>query len=169
MRTFMVVAAILMVMAWVSVNPAGDRKMRGFALQLVPSQNAIQPGVATWKVGAAAFVLVMMINNSNRTVHYSLTNPGFDWEMDVRDGAGNPVPESQALRKMKQDAQKVLISGRNILGTLKPHETAQDTVEVSCFYDLSRPGKYSIQVQRVFSDVGKEFVQSNRLERTIEP
>jgi hypothetical protein len=63
----------------------------------------------------------------------------------------------------------VRITGRNIMGSLKPHDTAQDTIEVSDFYDLSRTGEYSVQVQREFPEVGKEPVKSNRLELAITP
>jgi hypothetical protein len=154
--------------AFTTVNAAGDRKVRGFSLQLAPSQNAIQPGVPVWKAGGPIFVLVLMTNNSNRTVQFSFTNPGRDYEMDVRDASGKPVPESELLRQIKKSAQNGFIEGRNILVVLKPHETAQDTIGVSSFYDLSIPGKYSIKVRRVFPDVGKGFVQSNCLEFTIE-
>jgi hypothetical protein len=99
-------------------------------------------------------------------VHYGLTNPGFDWEMDVRDQAGNPVPETEEFRKMKQNGSFTAV--RNILVTLKPHETGQDTIEVSYFYNLRSPDKYSIQVRREFPEVGKGFVASNRLDMTVE-
>jgi hypothetical protein len=147
---------------------ARSRKVSGFILQLVPSQNAIQPGAATWKTGAPVFLIVTMVNKSKKTVHYSLTNPGFDYLMDVRDGSGTPVPETEHLRQMKEKSG-VRITGRNIMGSLKPHDTAQDTIEVSYFYDLSRTGEYSVQVQREFPEVGKEPVKSNRLELAITP
>jgi hypothetical protein len=99
-------------------------------------------------------------------VHFSLTNPGLDREMDARDASGNPVPETEEFRKMKQNGR--FMEGRNILVTLKPHETYQDTIEVNYFYDLRSPGKYSIQVRREFSEVGKGFVKSNRLDMTVE-
>jgi hypothetical protein len=78
----------------------GKQKNR-FLLKLAPSQNAIQPGVLFWKLGTAIFVIVTMINESGRVVHYDLTNPGWDYEMDVRDASGNPVPETELLRKLK--------------------------------------------------------------------
>ena len=55
------------------------------------------------------------------------------------------------------------------MGTLKPHETPQDTIEVGCFYDLSRPGEYSLPGQREFPEIGKEPLPSNRLEFQITP
>jgi hypothetical protein len=152
-----------------SVLAEGKQKNR-FLLRLTPSQNAIQPGVASWKLGTAVFVIVTMINDSDRVVHYGLTNPGWDYEMDVRDASGNPVPETERLRELRENLKNGrIITGRNILGTLRPHETAQDTIEVSSFYDLSSPGEYSIQVQREFLDVGKGFVKSTRLVLTVTP
>jgi hypothetical protein len=163
-----VMVAILIAVASLYAYAAGDKKTNGFALQLAPSQNAVQPGVAVWKAGAPIFVLVTTINNSLRTVHYSLTNPGFDWEMDVRDESGNVVAETEEFRKMKQDRKNWLTAGRNVLVELKPHETGQDTIEVSYFYNLRSSGKYSVQVRREFPEVGKGFVQSNRLDINVE-
>jgi hypothetical protein len=111
-----------------------------------------------------------VVNHSNQTLHYSLTNPGFDYVMDVRDESGTPVPETEHRRQMKEGLRGGLpIMARNIMGALKPHERAQDTIEVSYFYDLSRPGEYSLQVQREFPEIGKEPLTSNRLELAITP
>jgi len=165
-RLSTVMFAILVAVATICARAAGDKKINGFALQLVPSQNAIQRGTPVWKAGAAVFVIVTAVNNSKKTVHYNLTNPGFDWEMDVRDKSGSPVPETEEFRKMKQNGSFTVV--RNILVTLKQHETSQDTIQVNYFYDLRSPTKYSIQVRREFPEVGKGFVVSNRLDMTIE-
>jgi hypothetical protein len=126
---------------------ARSRKDSGFALQLGPSQDAIQPGDATWKAGAPVFVMVTMINDSKRAVHYSLTHPGLDYVMDVRDASGNAVPETEHFRQMKEALKSGFrITARNILVTLEPHQTQQDAIEVSFLYDLSRLGEYSIEV-----------------------
>ena len=109
-----------------------------------------------------------MINESDRVVHYGLTNPGWDYEMDVRDASGNPVPETERLRKLKENLKNRTDNYRQKHSRkLKPHETAQDTIEVSSFFDLSSPGDYSIQVQREFPDVGQSLVKSNRLSLTV--
>lgn len=157
-------------MVIVSASFPGGRKARGFVLELVPSQNATRAGVARWKVDAPAFVLVTMINNTNRTVHYSLRNPAFDYEMDVRDASGTPVPETEWFHKLKQgteSGQIRLIEGRNILVTLKPGETGQDTVELSSYYDLGKTGEYSLVIKRKFPDVDTNVIESNRLDLSI--
>jgi len=163
-----VMVAILIAVSSVCAYAAADKKINGFALQLAPSQNAVQPGTPVWKTDAAVFVLVRTINNSPRTVHYSLTNPGLDWEMDVRDESGNAVSETEEFRKMKQDRKTWWTAGRNMLVELKPHETGQDTIAVSYFYNLKSVGKYFIQVRREFPEAGRGFVESSRLEMTIE-
>jgi hypothetical protein len=157
----------LLAAGFVSEGAAGNGKVNSLTLQLVPSQNAIQPGEPVWKTGQGVCVLVMVINNSKRTVHYALTNAGFDWEMDVRDASGLRVPETEGFRKRKQNSQQGLAYGRNILVTLKTNETSQDTIWVSEFYDVSSPGQYSIQVRRVFAEVGKEAVESDRIALTV--
>jgi hypothetical protein len=116
------VFGLLAVVVLVFSSSAGSRK------ELAPSQNATQPGVANWKVGAPVFVLVMMINNTSRTIHYSLRNSAFDYEMDVRDASGRPVPESESFRKLKEQVKNSPVHGRNILVTLRPGETGQDRV-----------------------------------------
>src|SRR5437764_531701 len=60
-------------------------------LQLAGSDNSIYPDTAVWKVGEPVRVIVTMINQTEREVHYTLTNPGMDWEMDVRDSAGKGI------------------------------------------------------------------------------
>lgn len=165
-------AAVVFTMAaiFALTGPARSRKDSGFALQLGPSQDAIQPGEATWKAGAPVFVIVTMMNDSKRTVHCSLTHPGLDYGMDVRDASGNAVPPTEHFRQMKEALKSGFrMTARNILVTLEPHQTQQDTIEVSFLYDLSRPGEYSIEVGREFHEVGKDPVRSNRLKLTITP
>jgi hypothetical protein len=148
----------------------GAEKAHSLVLQLAPSQNAVTPGVPVWKAGSAVFVLVTAINNSDRTVHYALTSPWFDWGMSLRDNAGNPVPETEAFLKIKKARQNPLfVTSRNILVTLKPHETSQDAIEISYAYDLTKAGEYFLQVRREFPEVGKGPVESNCLELKIEP
>jgi hypothetical protein len=160
-------AGVLMAAVSVCADAAGKKNIiNGFALRLEASQSAVKPSTLVWKAGTTVSLLVTAINNSERTVHYGLTNPGFDWGIDVRDESGKPVPETEEFRKMKQSGSFAV--GRTILITLKPHETSQDTIEVSYLYDLRSSGKYCIQVRREFPEVGKGFVESNRLDITIE-
>lgn len=173
MRFFRLVSGTLTLVALVSASSAGGRKARGFVLELVPSQNATSPGVARWKTGAPVFLLVITVNNTNRTVHYSLRNPAFDYEMEVRDASGTPVPETEWFHKLKQGTEsgqiRLVESGRNILVTLNPGETGQDTVELSSYYDLRKAGEYSVTVKRKFPDVDTDAIESNRLDLSIVP
>jgi hypothetical protein len=147
-----------------------DQQTHGFRLQLVPTQNAQSPGEPQWKTGDVVRVLVMIINYSKRTVHFSLTNPWSDWETDLRDEAENAVPETEEFIELRERQKSNPVSdGRNILVALKPHEQSQDTVEISYRYKVKTPGKYFVQVLREFPEVSKEPVTSNRLEFTITP
>jgi hypothetical protein len=140
-----------------------------FAISIAPSQNATQLGKPVWKVGAPVFVIVTMTNNSERTFHFSLTNPAFDYRVTVEDDTtGQPVSETEQYRKMKESQKSHFQTTRPIMVTLKPHDTCQDTIEVSYLYDLSHPGEYSIQVERDKpTELARGSVQSNVIRATI--
>jgi len=59
--------------------------------------------------------------------------------------------------------------GKQHHGHLEAPSNASGSIEVGCFYDLSRPGEYSLQGQREFPEIGKEALPSNRLEFAITP
>jgi hypothetical protein len=167
MKSVLRIGAAMILVAGVSLSSEGHRKP-GLVLQLAGSHDSIFADSAVWKAGEPVRVIVAMINQSKRVVHYSLTNPGWDWQMDVRDSTGKPVGETDLFRKMKENRKNgFIIVSRNIIGTLRPNEKAQDVIEVQEFYDLSRPGEYSLQIQRSFPDVAKGPIKSNRLILTI--
>ena len=139
-----------------------------FVLQIAPSQNAIQPGTATWKTGAPVFFILTMKNNSRHVLHFALTNPWFDYRARAFDSHGNPVPETENFRKLRESPKSELLSTRNILVTLKPHGTQQDGIEVSYQYELANPGEYTVQIERDMPpELGAGVVKSNIVKITL--
>ena len=51
---------------------------------------------------------------------------------------------------------------------MKPWETMTDRVNVSKLYDLTQPGRYTIQFQRLDPET-KTFVKSNEITVTLRP
>ena len=168
-RAFAIPIALVLV-ALSPLSAEGRGHNRGLVLQLAGSHDSIMPDTAVWKTGEPIRVIVSIANESERNVNFTLTNPGSDWEMDVRDVTGKPVGETDLLREMKENQKNGrVVMSRNIIGTLRPHQKVQDVIEVQRFYDLSHPGEYSIQVQRTFPDAAKDPIKSNRLTLTITP
>jgi len=140
-----------------------------FSVERIPANDSYRPGVAVWKLGATIRLLVVMTNNTKREVDFALTNPGWDYEMDVRDASGRPVHESEHLRDIKRHTDGEIFIFRNISVRLKPGQQGRDTIELSYFYDFTAPGQYSVRILRKFPQVSKRAIQSNRLVLIITP
>jgi hypothetical protein len=164
------VAVAILAALVVLVSPAMARK-HGVEILLLPSQNGDSPGVPEWKLGAPVHVLPRVTNNTKRVVHFGVTNPGWEYQMDVRDGRGSRVSETDALKKIKED----LKNGpgfifRIFTVTLQPHQSvADDGIEVSYFFKLDHAGRYTIQISRMIRDFSKKPVRSNRLTFNVNP
>ncbi len=52
--------------------------------------------------------------------------------------------------------------------SVKPRETLADVIQLDKLYDLSKPDKYAIQVERIDDDT-KAIVKSNKLTVTVTP
>jgi hypothetical protein len=125
------------------------------------------------KAGAEVHLLVTVTNTSNRDISF-ITSPGpipedgLLYQIHVRDAQGRSLPPSADLRT--RDKRVPINYGSRLARTLKPGESFVDQVTVSRFYDLSRPGEYTISVARPMpprQNLGKGSVKSNAVTVTV--
>jgi len=98
---------------------------------------------------------------------------GFDFQIDARDGSGNAVSRTQLgqsilAKGLVPHAPSAGLTNSGVLQVLKPNGKAHQSVAISDLYDLSHPGRYTIQVQQI-DRVSGALVKSNRITLTVIP
>jgi len=63
----------------------------------------------------------------------------------VRNEKGDLVPETEYGREIRTG--EVAVGSSSFLGSLKPGQSKIDTLILNKLYDLSQPGKYTVQVE----------------------
>ena len=78
------------------------------------------------------------------------------YTIQVRRKDGAPVPDSQLVLAQKRESAKPLPAGifrvdnySRIMGELQPGQTAKQRVVLNDLYDLSQPGDYVVQAERI--------------------
>ncbi len=118
--------------------------------------------------GSEVRVEVTLTNNSNRVIALELTSPFCDYEVEVRDSSGGLVPDTDF--KKSTDCEHRMSTGRDIITQLKPHESQKDSIPISAFSDMSKPGKYSVMVTwQAPKELGSVAVKSNAVTITVTP
>jgi hypothetical protein len=91
------------------------------------------------------------------------------WTIEVWDDTDKAPPETQYQRLLRGEGlPDEPLEWSVIMGSLSPGETFKDAMIVTKFYDLSKPGKYSIQVQRI-DPTSKVAVKSDKITVTVTP
>jgi hypothetical protein len=105
--------------------------------------------------------LVYLENRSDKTVT-SESNDYFKYYViEIRDNEGLPAPE----RKIMREAFRT-----GLLLPRKPGDRWQEMLPVYRFYEMSRPGTYTIQVERRLpEELGAGTVKSNIVTITVLP
>jgi len=73
-----------------------------FTIEIAPSQNAIQPGIAVFKKGAPVFFIITMKNDSGRVLHFFLNVPARNYRTSVLDSQGRSAPETEYYRETQR-------------------------------------------------------------------
>ena len=119
------------------------------------------------RAGTELRLLVTVTNTSDRNISF-ITSPGpipedgLLYEINVRDAQARSAPPSVYLRT--RDKRIPTDYGSRFARTLRPGQSFVDQVTVTKFYDLSRPGNYTISVARPMpprQNLGKGSVKSN--------
>jgi hypothetical protein len=131
------------------------------------------PNVA--RVGARIEILVTIKNISGHEISNSKHSvSAADYTISIKNSEDETPAEKEALGPVNDlRSGKRGAWGSYILGTLKPGETCQDGVEITNYYDMSQPGKYTITFSSESWDGSKErpeiTIRSNTVTVTIVP
>jgi hypothetical protein len=125
------------------------------------------------KVGSEVKLDVVTKNVSDRTIYVAYSTAGRNMKIDVRDSEGNPVSETPfGLKVHGTDPKRAPFAGTvfSMRVPLKPGETSHEQLVLDKEYDLTKPGRYFIRVQRsdILSDTNTvTFVKSNTIILTV--
>lgn len=131
---------------------------------------SIRPSKEEFKVGQHIIIVATLTNNSDREVVLGDSGVDLDYPLDVRDADGNPVAETERLQKLKHPSATDIMTLAAHPKHIKPHESKEKSIMVDSDYNLSRPGKYTIQVQREYPlELGPGIAKSNTITVTVTP
>jgi hypothetical protein len=162
------VVAILTLFAGAAANCAETAlKLTISAPGLVKTGSDLRVNVVLRNVGDQAVNLTSapkVFNGSVGEVHF--------YRATVRDGKGDPAVYTAFGKKIwgEDAAPGALFEGSGILlQPLNPGEEDKHFLMINKLYDLSKPGKYTIQVTRLDLEGTKIQLKSNTITVTVEP
>ena len=167
---------------------AQDRQQPKPSLALV-----ITAGISEIKLGSPVQLKLVLTNTSGHDVWLSMSN--VNWpvfrnvalrkiDIQVRDGDGKPTAETEYgrtihRRSVEKPAPSELDPSRPLRGGGLPHDvftvllperTLTEESDLSKEFDLSKPGKYTVQATAAFADPDTGLgVHSNTVTFTIAP
>jgi hypothetical protein len=136
-----------------------------FLLTIAPAH--VGTSGATWKNDAAFPLLLTMKNISEKLVHVALVDPATDYRVMAMH-MSERVRVTENLPGVKEESNGATAPTRNILKTLEPNGTCQDSIEIRFWADRAATGKYSVQVERDLPpELGKGLAESNTITVTV--
>jgi hypothetical protein len=130
--------------------------------QLSPFTLSLSVLTSNVESGSQVELVIVMKNISNHDLHYSLSySNGLDraYQYDVRDSSGRAV--ELLTKKHPEIGEPFHIWPQHVV---RPGETDSSGGAISNFYDMTKPGEYTIQVSRLLSDNPKDgVVKSNKI------
>jgi hypothetical protein len=174
-------AALMVLVLFTSVISTGGQTQ---VAQQAPAEPkftlSIKASQSTVKVGSDVVVEAEMKNISAEDIFYSVLTgrgqgpvpSGFTWE--ILNSERKPVPFTEYGLKINRPEPElglggsyVPAAGKTVFGLLGPGKAFVEKRTLSKEYDLSTPGKYSIQALRLAD--AKTDVKSNVITLTVTP
>jgi hypothetical protein len=141
------------------------------ATSLAFSQQPVEPEQPSFSIaigippvvraGSEMLLEIAMTNTSNRGIGYGVIAGWPMWlmfQLDVRDGAGRPVPETPVGKRIRAGPQAASAVGFS----LAPGKVLRPQLILNRIFDLSQTGEYTVQARRMDHATGLE-VKSNVL------
>lgn len=149
-------------------SPAGvSASQQPFSIKIALAQNIV-------KSGSEIKLQIMLTNTSDHNISVSRAIDDTSAEVagyrvEVLDDRRNVPPETKYQRILRgEEPPTGPFTWSALGGPLSPGKSVKDTMIVNKFFDLTKPGKYTIQVRRT-DPASKVTVRSNTIEVTVTP
>jgi hypothetical protein len=135
----------------------------------------ITTGSTIFQSGGEIRLQILLTNNSSHDIeatrgHGDVLGEEAGYRIHVLDAEGKPAPETSLLRVMNgEDYGPPLYTKTGFAIPLAPGKTLSDGMIVNKFYDLRKPGTYTIQVERYIDWQTKDVAYSNSITVTVTP
>jgi hypothetical protein len=121
------------------------------------------------KIGTRAYIEVTTKNISTHETQISKSHGQLSFQMDVKDEESHSRPESELAQETRRKRRADPIGEQSLVTNhLKPGESDKEIADVRDYYDLSKIGKYTIQVHRLDPRSQTE-IKSNTITITVTP
>jgi hypothetical protein len=125
---------------------------------------AAAPGAV--RSGAELRLQITMTNTSSEDITVPLVSrpdqADFHYELEVMNEKGQQAPQTAYGRMLKRD-----LAGSFGFSVAKPGETVKEELVVTKLYDITVPGKYTLQITGHWKDLG--LVKSNSITIIVTP
>jgi len=154
--TFLSKIRLALAVFWLTASPSIAQQQAPFALSIRASHFEIGSEIGNTsfervKAGSPVQVELSFTNLSNDEIWYVRTNPIRDYAISVADTEGGRVQETaklQELRSVLAGKTTKVISSSVSASQLKPGETRVEYILLTDFYNMSKPGRYTVQVSK---------------------
>lgn len=127
-----------------------------------------------FKAGSKVELQIALTNTSNQSLAVRQEKGEPSAELDgfviaVRDSSSTPARETKYGRVVtgKEESTEGLVSS-GVQGSLPPRQTFKDATILNKLFDITKAGKYKIQVSR-FDTITKTWVMSNEITVVVTP
>ena len=117
------------------------------------TSTAEEPGLAititgpgSVKAGSEVIIRITPTNRSDHRIRFRVEPMDYRYQVTVYDAQNKMAMETERGRKVKGASGMTVYLGGSFW--LDPGESRKDELAVSDLYDMSRPGKYKVQVSR---------------------
>jgi hypothetical protein len=123
------------------------------------------------KSGAEILVEIALTNTADHEISVgkapgNLPQAESEYLVEAFDSEGQTAPDTDYGRKIKQN--KIVVSFSRVSATIEPGGSLKDGVILTKLYNLSRPGKYSVQLlRRAPRQLGGGLIKSNTITITV--
>jgi hypothetical protein len=154
----------------------------GAESSLAPFSVSISTRPTTVKTGSEVAIKVTITNTSGSKIEIGRSvgqNEGeMNQDLEILDNQGKRTATTSYGRRVKGEGRErgehgepppPAIIGSDIFFPIEPGKSIEDIIIANKLYDLSQPGKYTIQVTRFDPYYSKTSVKSNIITLTVTP
>lgn len=173
LRILALILATACVLAAQSAHPTAQKEPR-FSIFISVEPESVEAGAEVWvkatltnKAKATTFADLTDKAKDKIILDVTLGHPERDFDVRMYDAEGYLASLTYYGHQVNGEGNIPLVD--NMSGVmLRPQDSYKSEIELSQLYDLTRPGKYTIQVQRG-DDFTKGVAKSNTVTLTIKP